>query len=142
MYTYMYQMCKLLYCICCGPRYNPSSVAAVLSDKSHLKHTRDVYKNFEYESNNPDECLDEEGDREDYQRSYLCDQDMYNDEYDDTYDSHDVGVADSVTTDEVFAVKRYVLHVDVHFGGILFYYTCRLLCILLKQMYIRGVYFY
>eukprot|EP00731_Ephydatia_muelleri_P012141 Em0006g1035a len=89
-----------------GKRYNPSSVAAVLSDKSHLKHTRDVYKNFEYESNNPDECLDEEGDREDYQRSYLCDQDMYNDEYDDTYDSHDVGVADSVTTDEVFAVKR------------------------------------
>lgn len=84
-------------------------MATVLSDKSHLKHIRDVYKNFEYESNDPGECLDEEGDGEDRQK-YLCDPDMYNDEYDDTYDSHVVGVTDSVTTDEVFAVKRYALH--------------------------------
>ena len=95
-----------------SPRYDPPSVAAVLSDKSHLKRTRDLYKNFEYETNDHDECLDNEGGAEDYQKLYLFDQ--YNDEYDDTYDSHNVGVSDSVTTDEVFAVKRYTVHVCMY----------------------------
>ena len=94
--------------VCCIlPRYDPLSAATLLSDKSHLKHIRDLYKNFEYESNDPFECLNEETVRENYQKSYLFDSYTYDDEYDDTYDSHDVGVPDSVTTDEVFAVKRW-----------------------------------
>ena len=118
MYKYLYtplyslNLFTVAHIVCCprfSPRYDPPSVAAVLSDKSHLKRTRDLYKNFEYETNDPDECLDNEGGAEDYQKLYLFDQ--YNDEYDDTYDSHNVGVSDSVTTDEVFAVKRYTVHV-------------------------------
>ena len=32
--------------------------------------------------------------------------DQYNDEYDDTYDSHHVAAADSVSTEELFSVRR------------------------------------
>ena len=34
--------------------------------------------------------------------------DPYNDEYDDTYDSQNVGAADNDSADELFTVKRYV----------------------------------
>ena len=33
--------------------------------------------------------------------------DQYQDEYDDTYDSHNVGAADSETAEDLFTVKRY-----------------------------------
>ena len=32
--------------------------------------------------------------------------DQYNDEYDDTYDSHSVGAADSESAEDLFTVKR------------------------------------
>lgn len=32
--------------------------------------------------------------------------DQYQDEYDDTYDSHNVGAADSETAEDLFTVKR------------------------------------
>lgn len=33
--------------------------------------------------------------------------DIYDDEYDDTYDSHNVGADDHDSPDEMFSVKRY-----------------------------------
>ena len=35
--------------------------------------------------------------------------DIYDDEYDDTYDSHNVGADDHDSPDEMFTVKRYVV---------------------------------
>ena len=40
--------------------------------------------------------------------SLQYDFDQYQDEYDDTYDSHSVGAADSETAEDLFTVKRCV----------------------------------
>ena len=82
---------------------NPSSL---LDDKSHLDATRDLYKAYEYGGSYG---YQEEGEREGQgeELPFLFEYDQYNDEYDDTYDSHNVGAADQVSADDLFTVKRY-----------------------------------
>ena len=67
-----------------------------MNDKSHLKYTRDKYDAFMIET------------EEDYVSEEQGYDLMYNDEYDDTYDSHNVGAADDAT-DEQFIVKRSII---------------------------------
>ena len=84
-------------------------MASVLDDKSHLQETRGRYAEYQVEM----DC-DYAGEEGSVNVGGVCgDLDMhvpgfdimYEDEYDDTYDSHNVGAADDAT-DEQFAVKR------------------------------------
>ena len=83
---------------------NPSSL---LDDKSHLDATRDMYKAYEYGGSYGYQGEGEWEERGE-ELPFLFEYDQYNDEYDDTYDSHNVGAADQVSADDLFTVKRYV----------------------------------
>lgn len=90
-------------------------MATVLDDKSHLKGTRERYKAYEIET--PWDYISEEkageleacGDTEAAVSAAFPGRTgfdlMYDDDYDDTYDSQNVGAADDAT-DETFTVRR------------------------------------
>ena len=83
----------------------------MLDDKSHLLETRDRYAGFQIETKygyvSEDQACRLEMDEDCGERTpYVPGLDiMYEDEYDDTYDSQNVGAADDAT-DEQFVVKR------------------------------------
>lgn len=99
----------------CNPnRFDPVSAGSLLDDKSHLEGTRERYRAFEVET--PWDYTSEElAARAEFEGEgsslIVVPQVMagfdalYNDEYDDTYDSHSVGAADD-STDEQFTVQR------------------------------------
>jgi len=85
-------------------------VASVLDDKSHLLETREKYAEYQVEVSYDYYTGDDGG----VNAGGVCGDMamhvpgldiMYEDEYDDTYDSHNVGAADDAT-DEQFVVKR------------------------------------
>lgn len=93
-------------------RFDPDSVASVLDDKSHLLETRDRYSGYQIETrydyvSEEQACrMEMEGECGEELTPYVPGLDiMYEDEYDDTYDSQNVGAADDAT-DEQFVVKR------------------------------------
>lgn len=92
-------------------RYDPATAASMLDDKSHLSSTRGMYKTFEVET--PWSYVSEEQALQLQTGGGVADIGMgiqmfdpYNDEYDDTYDSQNVGAADNDSADELFTVKR------------------------------------
>lgn len=82
----------------------------MLGDKAHFESTRERYDAYvietkwDYISEEQASKLEIEGGEEIAPGSVGFDF-MYEDEYDDTYDSHNVG-ADDDATDEQFIVKR------------------------------------
>ena len=89
-----------VFCIC---RFDHSSVSGLLDEKSHLVGVRQKYGAYRYEREG-----DDEGGGGGEGESCLFEFDQYNDEYDDTYDSHNVGAPDNDSPDELFSVKRLV----------------------------------
>jgi len=85
------------------PRFDASTLPSLLDDKSHLDSTRQLYKAYEY-GGSYEEDEGEEVAAAGFDLTFEYDQ--YNDEYDDTYDSHHVAAADSVSTEELFSVRR------------------------------------
>ena len=88
-------------------------MSSLLDDKSHLSSTRDKYKAFEVET--PWSYISEDQAFQLQTVGGVADIGMgnqifdpYNDEYDDTYDSLNVGAADNDSADEMFTVKRWV----------------------------------
>ena len=101
----------LLSCIIYS-RYDRTTVSSVLDDKSHLSSTRDKYRAYEvetpwmgYVSEEKAQQLQMEGGVTGMGIEIF---DPYNDEYDDTYDSQNVGAADNDSADEIFTIKRWV----------------------------------
>ena len=93
-------------------RYDPTTVSSLLDDKSHLLSTREKYKAFEIET--PWSYVSEDQALQLQTEGGVADIgigneifDPYNDEYDDTYDSQNVGAADNDSADELFTVRRY-----------------------------------
>ena len=83
-------------------RFDGSTIHSLLDDKSHLDSTRELYKTYTYGG-----TYEEEGEEESAgDGHFMFEYDQYNDEYDDTYDSHQVTATDSVSTEELFSVKR------------------------------------
>lgn len=82
----------------------------MLGDKAHLEGTRDRYAVYKIETRS-DYISEEQASRmeEDGEEGFASGgvgyDLMYEDEYDDTYDSQNVGAADDAT-DEQFIVKR------------------------------------
>ena len=103
--------------LCTLSRFDSGGVASVLDDKSHLQGTRDRYRAYEVET--PWDYISEEkaGELESCGNMEAVMEElhpgraefdlMYDDEYDDTYDSHNVGAADDAN-DELFVVQRLV----------------------------------
>ena len=95
-------------------------MSSLLDDKTHLSSTRDKYRSYEvetpwmgYVSEERALQLEAEGGVAGMGMGIEM-YDPYNDEYDDTYDSQNVGAADNDSADELFTVKRYVyIHVHV-----------------------------
>ena len=87
-------------------RFDASTIHSLLDDKSHLDSTRELYKAYTYGGTyeEEEEGGEEEGAGDNFHPMYEYDQ--YNDEYDDTYDSHHVTATDTVSTEELFSVKR------------------------------------
>ena len=86
------------------PRFDGSlTSSSLLDDKSHLDATRDLYKTYEYGGSYGYQW---EGEGQEEELPFLFEYDQYNDEYDDTYDSHNVGAADEMSADVLFTVKR------------------------------------
>ena len=94
------------------------TTVSTLHDRSHLEENRDRYQSYQFEIPSDQEegevhtvlptvvtmtlvqhvlCLL-------YNTQYEFDQ--YQDEYDDTYDSLNVGAADNETAEDLFTVKR------------------------------------
>ena len=97
-------------------RFEGTSTASVLDDKSHLSTTRESYR--QYENETPWTYGDlESGDGTEPELSRMqfgmsgmqaevYEFDQYSDEYDDTYDSHLVGAADNDSSEELFTMRR------------------------------------
>ena len=87
-------------------RFDASTIHSLLDDKSHLDSTRELYKAYTYGGTyeEEEEGGEEEGAGDSFHPMYEYDQ--YNDEYDDTHDSHHVTATDTVSTEELFSVKR------------------------------------
>ena len=88
-------------------------MSSLLDDKSHLSLTRDKYKSYEvetpwvgYVSEERALQLEMEGGVVARMGMGIEIYDPYNDEYDDTYDSQNVGAADNDSADELFTIKR------------------------------------
>ena len=77
-----------------------------MDDKSHLSSTREKYKAFEIETPWSYVSEDQAAQLESDMGMGIGTFDLYNDEYDDTYDSQNVGAADNDSADEMFSVKR------------------------------------
>ena len=95
-------------------RYDRSTVSFLLDDKTHLSSTRGKYRSYEvktpwmgYVSEERALQLEAEGGVAGMGMGIEM-YGSYNDEYDDTYDSQNVGAADNDSADELFIVKRYV----------------------------------
>ena len=105
---------SLCSCVCVF-RFDTSSVASVLSDKSHLEGTRERYRAYQIQTPSWDYLSEEQAATLGAESGMGMANGMlgaepgfemlYDDEYDDTYDSQNVGAADDAT-DEQFVVKR------------------------------------
>ncbi len=84
------------------PRYDAPSGSAVLNDKAHLEATRDLYQQYDVETNETYQGPGEEGGALEDRYEF----DQYSDEYDDTYDSLVVGAADNDSSDDPFSMRR------------------------------------